>query len=53
MKCEIFIKDGCYFVVEKVLNGKLYVLNDCIMLEKMDVFLIIGLNMFGKSMYMR
>ncbi|HDR4196807.1 TPA: DNA mismatch repair protein MutS [Bacillus anthracis] len=52
-KREIFIKDGRHPVVEKVLNGKLYVPNDCIMPENMDVFLITGPNMSGKSMYMR
>ncbi|ADK06332.1 TPA: DNA mismatch repair protein MutS [Bacillus anthracis] len=52
-KREIFIKDGRHPVVEKVLNGKLYVPNDCIMPEKMDVFLITGPNMSGKSTYMR
>ncbi|MDA1813442.1 DNA mismatch repair protein MutS [Bacillus cereus] len=52
-KCEIFIKDGRHPVVEKVLNGKLYVPNDCIMPENMDVFLITGPNMSGKSTYMR
>ena len=53
MKREIFIKDGRHPVVEKVLNGKLYVPNDCIMPENMDVFLITGPNMSGKSTYMR
>jgi len=52
-KREIFIKDGRHPVVEKVLNGKLYVPNDCIMPENMDVFLITGPNMSGKSTYMR
>ncbi|WP_369903057.1 DNA mismatch repair protein MutS [Bacillus manliponensis] len=52
-KREIFIKDGRHPVVEKVLEGKLYVPNDCIMPEKMDVFLITGPNMSGKSTYMR
>lgn len=52
-KREIFIKDGRHPVVEKVLNGKLYVPNDCIMPENMDIFLITGPNMSGKSTYMR
>lgn len=52
-KREIFIKDGRHPVVEKVLEGKLYVPNDCVMPEKMDVFLITGPNMSGKSTYMR
>ena len=52
-KREIFIKDGRHPVVEKVLNGKLYVPNDCIMPENRDVFLITGPNMSGKSTYMR
>lgn len=52
-KRGIFIKDGRHPVVEKVLNGKLYVPNDCIMPENMDVFLITGPNMSGKSTYMR
>ncbi|MFY0163664.1 DNA mismatch repair protein MutS [Bacillus anthracis] len=52
-KREIFIKDGRHPVVEKVLNGKVYVPNDCIMPENMDVFLITGPNMSGKSTYMR
>lgn len=52
-KREISIKDGRHPVVEKVLNGKLYVPNDCIMPENMDIFLITGPNMSGKSTYMR
>ncbi|MDR4442460.1 hypothetical protein, partial [Bacillus cereus] len=52
-KREIFIKDGRHPVVEKVLNGKLYVPNDCIMPENKDVFLITGTNMSVKSTYRR
>ena len=37
----------------KSIERKLYVPNDCIMPENMDVFLITGPNMSGKSTYMR
>jgi DNA mismatch repair protein MutS len=52
-KREIFIKDGRHPVVEKVLEKKTYVPNDCVMGEDLDVFLITGPNMSGKSTYMR
>ncbi|WP_028399063.1 DNA mismatch repair protein MutS [Ectobacillus panaciterrae] len=53
MKREIFIKDGRHPVVEKVLEAKTYVPNDVLMPEGLDLFLITGPNMSGKSTYMR
>ncbi|MBO9128906.1 DNA mismatch repair protein MutS [Bacillus sp. 165] len=52
-KREIVIKDGRHPVVEKVLEKKTYVPNDCVMGEDLNVFLITGPNMSGKSTYMR
>ncbi|MFD3445548.1 DNA mismatch repair protein MutS [Microbacteriaceae bacterium 4G12] len=50
---EIFIQEGRHPVVEKVLATKTYVPNDCMMQENLDILLITGPNMSGKSTYMR
>ncbi|MFX3624702.1 MAG: DNA mismatch repair protein MutS [Ectobacillus sp.] len=50
---EIYIKDGRHPVVEKVLEGKTYVPNDVHMQQNLDILLITGPNMSGKSTYMR
>lgn len=52
-KREIKITDGRHPVVEKVLQAKIYVPNDVMMGERLDVLLITGPNMSGKSTYMR
>jgi len=49
---DINIKDGRHPVVEKV-NKDSYVANDIIMGEDVDILLITGPNMAGKSTYMR
>ncbi|WP_379967452.1 DNA mismatch repair protein MutS [Ectobacillus sp. sgz5001026] len=50
---EINIVDGRHPVVEKVLQAKTYVPNNVMMGEKLDILLITGPNMSGKSTYMR
>ncbi|MCP8969081.1 DNA mismatch repair protein MutS [Ectobacillus ponti] len=52
-KREIFVQEGRHPVVEKVLERRTYVPNDCDMPEGRNVFLITGPNMSGKSTYMR
>ena len=49
---SIYIKDGRHPVVEKV-SKKEYVANDVIMDEGVNILLITGPNMSGKSTYMR
>ena len=51
-KRSIYIKDGRHPVIEKV-SKKDYVPNDVIMDERVNVLLITGPNMSGKSTYMR
>jgi DNA mismatch repair protein MutS len=52
-KREVFVKDGRHPVVEKVLESSRYVPNDCVMADGLNIFLITGPNMSGKSTYMR
>jgi len=47
------IHDGRHPVVEKMLEGEIYVENDLFMNEKTHILLITGPNMSGKSTYMR
>ena len=51
-KREIVIKDGRHPVVEKVIKDN-YISNDIVMNEDIDILLITGPNMAGKSTYMR
>ncbi|WP_342048560.1 DNA mismatch repair protein MutS [Bacillus sp. OTU530] len=50
---ELVLIDGRHPVVEKVLEKKTYVPNDCVMREDLNMLLITGPNMSGKSTYMR
>ncbi|MGM9986475.1 MAG: DNA mismatch repair protein MutS [Bacillaceae bacterium] len=50
---QLMIKDGRHPVVEKVLGNNTYVPNDCMMDEDLNILLITGPNMSGKSTYMR
>ncbi|WP_027107736.1 DNA mismatch repair protein MutS [Lacticigenium naphthae] len=50
---EIEIKDGRHPVVEKVLGEQSYVPNDVLFNQDVDILLITGPNMSGKSTYMR
>lgn len=50
---KIVIEEGRHPVVEKVLNSKGYVANDCYMDAENEMLLITGPNMSGKSTYMR
>ena len=50
---EIIVKDSRHSVVEKVLKGEEYVPNDIVMDKNIDILLITGPNMAGKSTYMR
>ena len=50
---EIKITNGRHPVVEKVLTAGSYIPNDVIMDNNVDIFLITGPNMSGKSTYMR
>ncbi|WP_173719814.1 DNA mismatch repair protein MutS [Bacillus massilinigeriensis] len=47
------IQDGRHPVVEKVMNARSYIPNDCHMNQDREVLLITGPNMSGKSTYMR
>ena len=47
------IVDGWHPVVEKVLGKQSYIPNDVKMSSKLDILLITGPNMSGKSTYMR
>ena len=49
---DIIIKDGRHPVVEKVIKDN-YISNDIIMRDGIDILLITGPNMAGKSTYMR
>ena len=49
---KLIIKDNRHPVVEKVLDGE-FVPNDIIMDENVDILIITGPNMAGKSTYMR
>ncbi len=49
---DIIIKDGRHPVVEKVIKDN-YISNDIIMKDDVDILLITGPNMAGKSTYMR
>lgn len=50
---EVEIIDGRHPVVEKVLDGDVYVPNDVILDKDTNILLITGPNMAGKSTYMR
>ncbi|MFB6466723.1 DNA mismatch repair protein MutS [Cytobacillus sp. Hz8] len=50
---KLWIKDGRHPVVEKVMNARSYIPNDCLMDKEREVLLITGPNMSGKSTYMR
>ena len=50
---EVEIIEGRHPVVEKVLDGAVYVPNDVIMDKNTNILLITGPNMAGKSTYMR
>lgn len=50
---EIVIKDGKHPVIDKILKRNSFVVNDIIMNKNVDVLLITGPNMGGKSTYMR
>ena len=50
---EIEIVDGRHPVIERILGTSTYVENSCMMPENLDIFLITGPNMAGKSTYMR
>ena len=50
---EVEIIDGRHPVVEKVLDGDIYVPNDVILDKNTNILLITGPNMAGKSTYMR
>lgn len=50
---KIVLKEGRHPVVEKVLQSKGYVPNDCYMDSEREILLITGPNMSGKSTYMR
>ena len=52
-KGAIEIKDGRHPVVEKMLNGSLFVSNDTTLTESKKFAIITGPNMAGKSTYMR
>ncbi|MEK3994641.1 DNA mismatch repair protein MutS [Psychrobacillus sp. FSL K6-2365] len=49
----MIIKEGRHPVVEKVMNNQLYVPNDCVLTEDINMLLITGPNMSGKSTFMR
>lgn len=49
----MIIKEGRHPVVEKMLNNQLYVPNDCVLTEDINMLLITGPNMSGKSTFMR
>jgi len=49
----MIIKEGRHPVVEKMMNNQLYVPNDCILTEDINMLLITGPNMSGKSTFMR
>ncbi|MFJ7826166.1 DNA mismatch repair protein MutS [Psychrobacillus sp. NPDC096623] len=49
----MIIKDGRHPVVEKMMNNQLYVPNDCVLTEDINMLLITGPNMSGKSTFMR
>lgn len=42
-----------YLVVERVMDYNDYVFNNCWLDNEIFIYLIIGLNMFGKLIYMR
>lgn len=50
---DIVIESGRHPVVEKVMNDQSYVPNDIEMMDEIDILLITGPNMSGKSTYMR
>lgn len=50
---DIFIEEGRHPVVEKVMGEQTYVPNDVELTDEVDVLLITGPNMSGKSTYMR
>ncbi|KAA0547858.1 DNA mismatch repair protein MutS [Bacillus sp. BGMRC 2118] len=47
------VKNGRHPVVEKMMDARLYVANDCFMNDESQMLLITGPNMSGKSTYMR
>lgn len=49
----MIIKEGRHPVVEKMMNNQLYVPNDCVLTEDINMLLITGPNMSGKSTFMR
>lgn len=49
----MIINDGRHPVVEKMMNNQLYVPNDCVLTEDINMLLITGPNMSGKSTFMR
>lgn len=50
---ELHVKNGRHPVVEKMMDARLYVANDCFMNDERQLLLITGPNMSGKSTYMR
>jgi DNA mismatch repair protein MutS len=49
----MIIKEGRHPVVEKMMNNQLYVPNDCVLTGDINMLLITGPNMSGKSTFMR
>ncbi|MBM6618360.1 DNA mismatch repair protein MutS [Bacillus suaedaesalsae] len=49
----LHVKNGRHPVVEKMMDARLYVANDCFMNDERQLLLITGPNMSGKSTYMR
>lgn len=49
----MIIKEGRHPVVEKMMNNQLYVPNDCVLTKDINMLLITGPNMSGKSTFMR